>query len=186
MTCIIGLKHKGNIYMGGDSAGVAGYRKEIRADEKVFVNGKFIFGFTSSFRMGQLLRYALVPPEKSPDMDVYKFMVTDFVNAVRNCLKDGGYATKKDEAEVAGTFLVGYEGHLFKIDSDYQVGESREDFAAAGCGEEFALGAMAALETKDPVNKIFKALTIVESYCTGVAGPFTVVESKDSREYEYV
>ena len=37
MTCIAGLvDSNGDIYIGGDSAGVAGYDLTIRADEKVF------------------------------------------------------------------------------------------------------------------------------------------------------
>jgi hypothetical protein len=38
MTCIVGLVDKGDVYIGGDSAGVAGLSLSIRADEKVFGN----------------------------------------------------------------------------------------------------------------------------------------------------
>lgn len=65
MTCIVGLVDKGSIYMGGDSAGVAGLSVTTRADEKVFLNGPFIMGFTTSFRMGQILRYKFVPPDQN-------------------------------------------------------------------------------------------------------------------------
>lgn len=51
MTAIVGLVEKGNVYIGGDSAGVAGLSISIRGDEKVFKVGPFIMGFTSSFRM---------------------------------------------------------------------------------------------------------------------------------------
>ena len=59
MTCIVGLVHEGVVYIGGDSAGVGGMSLTVRADEKVFQNGEFLMGFTTSFRMGQLLRYSL-------------------------------------------------------------------------------------------------------------------------------
>ena len=45
MTCIIGLVENSKVYIGGDSAGVAGYGLSVRADEKVFKKGDFIFGF---------------------------------------------------------------------------------------------------------------------------------------------
>ena len=67
MTCIVGLEHKGKVYIGGDSAGVAGYSLSVRADQKVFINGNFIFGFTSSFRMGQILRFGFNPPRRHPE-----------------------------------------------------------------------------------------------------------------------
>ena len=125
MTCIVGLVHEGVVYIGGDSAGVGGMSLTVRADEKVFQNGDFLMGFTTSFRMGQLLRYSLKPPRTHPDDDIHQYMVVDFVNAVRGCLKAGGYASKEHEVESGGTFLVGYAGHLFTVDSDYQVGIPR-------------------------------------------------------------
>lgn len=178
MTCIIALKHKNSIYMGGDCAGVAGYRKELRSDQKVFIKREFIMGFTTSFRMGQLLQYSLKIPARD-GIDLYQYMVTNFVNAVRDCLKEGGYASKKDENEIGGCFLVGIEGRIFKIESDYQVGELYQNFAAIGCGEEIALGAMAASKNIPPHTRILDALTIVETYCTGVSGPFTVIELEE-------
>ena len=42
MTCIVGLVEKGNVYIGGDSAGVGGYSLTVRADRKVFRNGDFV------------------------------------------------------------------------------------------------------------------------------------------------
>lgn len=59
MTCIIGLIKNKKVYIGGDSAGVDGLNITIRKDSKVFKINKFIIGYTSSFRMGQLLRFKL-------------------------------------------------------------------------------------------------------------------------------
>ncbi|WP_245320978.1 hypothetical protein [Bradyrhizobium sp. NAS96.2] len=53
MTCIVGLVDKGQVFIGGDSAGVNAERLAlvVRNDRKVFRNGDFVMGFTSSFRM---------------------------------------------------------------------------------------------------------------------------------------
>src|SRR3546814_9779502 len=86
-----------------------------------------LFPYTTlfrSFRMGQLLAHSFQPPKWHDDYDVYEYMVRDFVEAVRNCLKSGGFATREKEAEAGGTFLVGFKGRLFEIADDYQVGES--------------------------------------------------------------
>lgn len=85
MTVIVGLVNKGDVYIGGDSAGVAGLDITIRADEKVFTNGPFLMGFTTSFRMGQLLRYKFDPPKQTVNTDDMKYMVTDFIDATRKC-----------------------------------------------------------------------------------------------------
>ena len=68
MTVIVGLQHNGAVYIGGDSAGIAGYDLMIRHDEKVFVNQQFIMGYTTSFRMGQILRYSFKPPVQQKSM----------------------------------------------------------------------------------------------------------------------
>lgn len=174
MTCIVGLLHDDSVYIGGDSAGVAGYGLTVRADEKVFINGDFIMGFTSSFRMGQLLRYSLKPPKYHPDIDLTEYMVTAFVNAVRECLKTGGYAEKKEEKEKAGTFLVGFRGKLFKIDSDYQVGIPSQSFDACGCGEDIALGSMYSNSSLLPIERITQALEAAEQFSAGVRRPFII------------
>lgn len=43
MTCIVGLKHENSVWIGGDSAGVAGLSVTIRKDPKVFVRDKVPF-----------------------------------------------------------------------------------------------------------------------------------------------
>jgi hypothetical protein len=174
MTCIAGLIHEGQVFIGGDSAGVAGFDLTVRADAKVFKNGDFVFGFTSSFRMGQLLRHSFVPPKRYPDKDVMAYMVTDFVDALRNCLKAGGFASKSNETEVGGCFLVGYAGRLFEIESDYQVGESATGYAAVGCGSQVAHGALFANSELPPVARITQALEAAEAHNAGVRGPFHI------------
>lgn len=97
MTCIVGLVEGNRVLMGGDSAGVAGLNLCVRADRKVFCNGPMVFGFTTSFRMGQLLRHALSVPARHPDVDIERFMVTTFIDAVRECLKSHGWSEKDKE-----------------------------------------------------------------------------------------
>lgn len=177
MTCIAGVVENGIVYIGGDSAGVANYDLTVRADSKVFINGHFIMGFTSSFRMGQLLRYSFIPPDYDPRVEVDKYMVTTFIDAVRKCLKDGGYATTIDGEESAGTFLVGFNGRLFIIDSDYQVGESIDSFCSVGCGAPYAVGSLSSTSGK-PEERIRKALETAERFNAGVRGPFVIMSNK--------
>lgn len=175
MTAIAGFCDGGKVWIGGDSAGVAGLDLTVRADSKVFRNGDFLFGFTSSFRMGQLLRYKFQPP-KQHDQETYAFMVTAFIDAVRDCLKAGGYAEKEKEAERGGCFLVGYRGRLFRIGSDYQVGEPLDGYDAVGCGDNLSLGSLFATKGMEPQRRMEIALQAAERHSAGVRGPF-VMES---------
>lgn len=176
MTCIVGLVDKHKVWIAGDSAGVDGLSLVQRADRKVFINGPYVFGFTSSFRMGQLLAHSLTPPNPPAPDALYPFMVTEFVDAVRHCLLMGGMAEKKDEVETGGTFLVGVHGRLFSIMDDYQVGESCHDFDACGCGDELALGSLYSTRSmKDPKKRLVEALTAAETFSAGVRRPFHIV-----------
>lgn len=178
MTCIVGLVHDGQVYIGGDSAGVAGYSVTVRADEKVFNKGEFVMGFTSSFRMGQLLRYKLNIPFHKPNVDTYEYMVTEFVEAVRQCLKDGGYSRNESGEDIGGKFLVGYRGKLFLIDLDYQVGESLLQYDAVGCGEDLAKGSLySTRDLDDPNKRILMSLEAAEQFSAGVRSPFKVLST---------
>lgn len=174
MTCIVGFVEGNTVWMGGDSAGVAGYDLLVRADQKVFRNGPMLFGFTSSFRMGQLLRYALTIPDHDPRVDIDKWMVTTFTDAVRNCLKDRGCVEKVNEQERGGCFLVGYQGRLFRFDNDYQVGLPADGFAAVGCGDQIAHGALFAANHLSGRDRVETALKAAERFSAGVRGPFHI------------
>ena len=179
MTCIVGIEHKGRVWLGGDSAGVAGLSITQRADAKVFTNGPFVMGFTSSFRMGQILRWKLEPPAPPEDNDYLEcFMSTDFVTAVRTCLADNGWMAKKNEREEGGTFLVGVNGTLFCVESDFQVGLSHDGYMAVGCGDDLALGALHATVGRSPAYRLKAALLAAEHHSAGVSGPFTIEVTK--------
>src|SRR6266446_9012271 len=174
MTCIVGLADKGRVFIGGDSAGVDGsYRLTVRADRKVFRNGDFVMGFTSSFRMGQLLAFNFNPPKPRLGTDLMAYMVTDFIDAARSSMKLGGYARVKEGAEEGGSFLVGYAGRLFHIADDFQVGESTHGFDACGCGDQIALGSLRSTrQWEDPNARLKEALEAAEAFSAGVRGPF--------------
>ena len=175
MTCIVGIAKGGKVFMGGDSAAVGGWDLTIRSDRKVFVNDGYLMGFTTSFRMGQLLQYALKPPHPAPKTDLMLFMVTEFADAVRHCLKAGGFATKQSDAEEGGHFLVGYRGRLFHIQGDYQIAESAHGFDAVGCGNNAALGALHATPKMEPKKRVLVALQAAEQCSAGVRAPFHIL-----------
>ena len=175
MTCVAAVRHEGEIWIGADSAGVAGFSMHLRADEKVFRNGEFVMGFTTSFRMGQLLRWKFNPPVRREGVANFEYMATEFVDAARKCFKDGGFAQKKDERESAGCFIVGLRGQLFYVADDYQVGELLDEYMAVGCGQDLALGSLFSTEGMGPEERIETALQAAARFSAGVRPPFHVI-----------
>lgn len=184
MTCIVGIEHEGEVHIGGDSAGVGGLSITARADTKVFDRQQFLFGFTTSFRMGQLIRYKLALPagqrlpHRGPRGECHEldeYMATTFIEALRACLSDGGWLSKKEDRESGGTFLVGVRGTLYAVYDDFQISRSRDGYAAVGCGDELALGSLHTSVGLKPRERVLAALTAAAHHSAGVCEPFVVL-----------
>jgi len=176
MTVIVGLEHKGCVYIGGDSAGVAGMQMNIREDKKVFETGEYIIGCTTSFRMIDLLKYKLHVNKQEDYVDDIRFMATTFIDSVIECFAQNGFGKRSDnDGYEGGSFLVGYRGKLYSIADDFQVGISAHKYNAVGCGAEIAKGAMFACKIADPVKRINVALEAASTFSAGVRPPFHVV-----------
>lgn len=179
MTCIVGLADKGKVYIGGDSAGVdLSFSLAVRADRKVFRNGDLVFGIAGSFRVGNLLQHRLVVPKRDESTDLFRWMVTDFIDAVRRTLHEGGVMVKEDNLEsVDGDFVVAVGGRIFVIYGDLQVGENLEPYVCIGCGGPIAEGVMFATSPDrvtglTPEERVRTALEAAEEHSGGVRGPF--------------
>jgi hypothetical protein len=177
VTAVVGLVHGSTVHLGGDSAGVSGWDLTVRADPKVFTVGPYAIGFTTSFRMGQVLRWSFKPP-KPPADHLDRFMSTTLVDAARDALKTAGWATRDKEQEEAGTWLVGVAGRLFAIHADYQVAEPADGYTAVGCGAQVAHGVLYATPTMPPRRRLQLALEAAERHSAGVRGPFRYVKTR--------
>jgi ATP-dependent protease HslVU (ClpYQ) peptidase subunit len=178
MTCIVGIVSKdGCVIIGGDSAGVSGYDLTPRRDPKVFQKGEFLYGFTQSFRMGQLIRFKFHAPAHEEGVTVDHYLHTVWLDELRKCFDEGGFMRRDDGEESGGTFLVGYRGRLFCVQGDFQISESLLAYFAIGCGDNFALGAMHALQESSisDEERVRRSLVAAELFSAGVCSPFTIL-----------
>ncbi len=194
MSSIVMATDSRTILLGGDSAAVGGHELRLRADQKVFRVGSYAIGCTTSFRMGQILRYGTCLPDPPPGVDpgeLERFIVTEFVSSVRQSFADHGFAktarfTSPGEPSVTeegqsfgGLFLVGVAGQIFEIRQDYQVARPAAPYSAVGVGAPIALGALHALESLPGLSlreRTAKALEASEAYSAAVRRPFHFVE----------
>lgn len=193
MTCIVGFidSKTGVTYLGGDSLGSNGYSGTLRKDKKVFKlkdTSNAIVGYTSSFRMGQLLTYAtgLIDKRDEPNID-HEYIVTKFVPKVISLFDNNGYGKNYSGEKEGGIFLLGYKDKLWKIESDYQVGESFDNYDACGCGEYFALGSLKTTENMDlsPIERIHLALQSASKFSVGVLAPFYIINTDNNEVIEF-
>jgi ATP-dependent protease HslVU (ClpYQ) peptidase subunit len=182
MTAVVGLVDNGDVYIASDSCGVAGLSVTVRNDVKSFVNGPFVIGGTTSFRMLQLLRFKFSPPAQTVHQEDYEYMVTSFIDAARKCFVDNGFGNPS----TGGSFLVGYRGNLYAIDSDFQVGIPAENYSAVGCGQDLCLGAMFANGHLPPQERLTNALSAASKFSGGVCAPFNIVKLDAEKEVKPV
>lgn len=176
MTCIVGIAKEGKVYIGGDSFVSSNGRHRRTAIKKVFTIGEFLIGYTTSTRMGNLLRFSL-QVEKQKHNDDFQYMVTKFIPAIRELFEEGGYSQIDNNVERGGNFLVGYRGILYEIDSDFQVESYINGFAIVGSGEAVALGAVQAIIHVggiDPIETIEIALDVAGIFTNTVGSPYYI------------
>jgi ATP-dependent protease HslVU (ClpYQ) peptidase subunit len=181
MTCIVACVHKGKVHMAGDRMGSDGFVHNVfNKTKKVFKVEDFIIGYTSSFRMGQILQYSWQPParlvtDKNDEHYIYKTVV----DSIKKCFEANDFG-KKDSVEFSGgNFLLGWKGRLFEVQNNLSLLEV-ESYASVGCGCYHALAGMKTMNSfkildKEPEKFLAKAIDIAAECVTGV-----------SKEYDYV
>jgi len=185
VTCIVAVMETGRIVVAGDSQAGNTTRYSImpRRDPKVFrlpapTGGptELVIGYTSSYRMGQLLRFGFTPPPHPAAKDAFAYLAQYFADTARTRFKEGGFAEVDRGVEKGGTFLVAYAGRIFGIFDNFQVAEFDLDYAAVGSGEELALGALHALSDskKSAEDRARAAIAAAAAFNAYVGGPITV------------
>jgi len=144
MTCIIGFidKSKRKMTIAGDRLGSNGHTGSPINQPKIFKRGKILFGYTSSFRYGQILEHYLTIP-KDTRKSAYDYMVLDLVPLIRTILEEHKY-TGSDEKAKSGVSIFMYKGFVYELQSDWSVLEYT-NIRSVGSGEDVATGAMIAL-----------------------------------------
>lgn len=178
MTCIIAYEYEGKVIMGGDSAQLSGF--DIDYDKKIFVLGDFIIGHSGYLRFSQIIEYGLTLPEKADGEDDMRYVVGKLIPAIRQCAKDAGYTRIESSVENTNDdMLIGYHGKIYKVFHDFSVHCPSRHYAAIGCGQDYALGAMATFREIPHATHvescIKNALEIAAQFSAGVAPPFYVL-----------
>lgn len=176
MTCIVGVEVDGKVVITGDIQGSAPNVKIVHTQPKVFTNSGMAFGYTTSYRFGQIIEHSIdkgfLPAR---DDQVYPWLVKEFVPHCKKVLYDGGY-------DSGGTCLIGIRGQLWRLESDFSVLRSVKGFDAVGSGCEFALGAlstymsMGTYNTADDVVHISASvIKSVSDHCPTVGSDSTSI-----------
>jgi 20S proteasome alpha/beta subunit len=187
MTCIVGISTPNGVFLGADSAGIAGYNVTVRADRKLFRRDNFIFGFAGSFRAGQLLKYNLRIPPYRYNLSEHEYLHQEFLESMRSTLAKGGNLLNDRGSEsYAAICLFGFGGRLYAVEPDFQIAQSVDSYMAIGCGAEVALGSLYSSGDQSPEERIRLALEASQRYNAGVRSPFYLISSDAQTQSEGV
>jgi hypothetical protein len=180
VTCIVAVEDTGGAWMGGDTLATDAQIQVSRVEPKVFRRGAYLFGFCGSYRLGDLLRYELLlpPPPRAAVLRatvVHRHLVKTVIPLLRTCLKENGLTSYDDGVEYGGTFLLAVLGTVWEICNDFQVGRSAHGYAAIGCGDAVALGALHATQGQPARARVVRALEAAETHSQRVRSPWTIL-----------
>ena len=177
MTCIVATVFGGEVFMAGDLMGSNGFVKKVYPDPKVFKNGDFVVGYTSSFRMGQLLQYNWKQPPRIEGLTDRQYLQVDVIESMRGVFNAYGYGSNEGLEDIGGNFLIGYKGSLYEMQPNFSI-LKHEDFAAIGSGQDYANSVLSVLEVtikspEDVVECLGTAIKTAARFTTSVSEEFT-------------
>jgi ATP-dependent protease HslVU (ClpYQ) peptidase subunit len=166
MTCIVGLEHGGHVFIGGDIQGTGWNKKVVHTQPKVFSKAGVVFGYTTSYRFGQLIEQVLSDPVIPDDSGaVYRWLITVLVPDIKKMLK-------ANEWEEGGSCLIGVKGQLWELQSDWSVLRSVNGYSSVGSGYEYAHGSLYTSLLDRTIKTDDEAISIVQN-AIRAAGSFS-------------
>jgi ATP-dependent protease HslVU (ClpYQ) peptidase subunit len=183
MTCIVGLEHDGKVFIGGDAAGDSDGDIRTFDSPKVFKKAtltrgtSMLIGYAGSFRIGQVIEHTFEPPPIPGSINPMTYLVTTFVDALRQVFQDKGvHATSDEDGDDRGEhLLIGFYGRIYFMDVDFHVMHPILPFYALGAGGNAALGALYSTRRMPPEKRCLNALKASAEFCSTVRPPFTVL-----------
>jgi ATP-dependent protease HslVU (ClpYQ) peptidase subunit len=186
MTLIVGidLEIKGNklIYLAGDRCGSNGFTKDQYVKPKVFKRDNYAFGYTSSFRMGQILEYAKISKDL-PSWEDESNLYVSFVDWAKSAMKDGGFLEDKSGKTSGGNFIFFNGKLLSEVQDNFSILIPIDGLIAVGSGENHAKAIMRAYMELVKMNKtIFDIDTLLNLVFDTVSSLITTV----SKEHDVI
>jgi ATP-dependent protease HslVU (ClpYQ) peptidase subunit len=171
MSCVVGIKHKGNVYIGADTRGSSegGDIRPIKA-QKIFRVGNYLLGAVGSARGCQILHSKFFDPPED---------ILDFPDYLRNhCREKGCLAITDDQTEAwVSNLIIGYKKQLYEILVDFHI-STVDEFTAIGSGGTYALGSLKAIQElnndMEPVKRIELALKCAMEFDSSTGGSIVI------------
>lgn len=174
MTAIVGLIHKGKVWMAGDAAFSTDEEVWIQRDPKVFRRGDILIGTCGTGRFESIMRYIVEIPRFKKGTDPGQWVNVDLAYEIRRAFINDGYIVEAGAFELDDCqALIGVAGDLFQLEADLCAWRPLCGYAAIGSGEGPARTSLHETEKLQPRTRLKRALERAAAETTGVRPPFT-------------
>jgi len=175
MTTIVAVCKNGNVIMGADSQVTDNSRPNRHSTmEKITKNNGWLIAGSGDSQPCDILQHIFIPPVptiKERD-NLYKFMITKFVPAIRECLDENGWKKEHEDKDAGFNMLFSFDGEVFDIGDDFSVLLNSDGIYGVGNGSQFAIGALYAGASVE------KSLEIASNNDIYTSGPFQIVKQQ--------
>lgn len=155
MTCVVAYIDKDGVgHIAADSAGTSvsqHYRNDNKA-KKIFKKNDMMFGYTTSFRMGQILEHCLKLPDRNENITDYHYLISQLIPEIRKVFLSENYMLSTEKE--GGNFLIVWNGNIYEVQSDFSVMDRSDSFASVGSGYKEAGSVMKTMLEYDIIEKI--------------------------------
>ena len=178
MTVIIAIKDEETkeVWMGADGRLSTTYNFYPAKHSKIFRLGKMLLGCSGSTRASQVISFSQdYPVFSGREEELPLFLSITFSSWVRKILEENQALEvfKEEKSKI----LLGLEGCLFMLDSQFGLVESCRNYDAIGSGAEIALGSLHSTQKDVKLNlqqRIDYALKASVEFDSGVGPPFDI------------
>jgi len=112
----------------------------------------------------------------------FEYLICNFIPKIQKLFSEGGFETTEKGQKETGEFLLAIKENLYRIQSDYSILQTVDNYNACGIGTKYALGALKAIENMDftPIERIHIALISAAKFAVGVSAPFYIVNTDNN------
>jgi ATP-dependent protease HslVU (ClpYQ) peptidase subunit len=179
VTTIVGVCKNGNVTLGADSQITTdSTRVNSLVMEKITKNNGYLIAGSGDASACDILQHIFIPPipTVTERKNLYKFMITKFVPAMKEALEENDYKSDPSDKESGFSMLIAFDGELFDISDDFSVLVSDDGIYGVGIGAKWAMGALHAGAS------VQEALEVAAKKDIYTSGPFQIVKQQKSKK----
>lgn len=178
MTTILGVQNANGCVIASDSRVAEGGKVYTHPEMvKAVERGNYIVAGAGDYRALQVVLHGWNPPmvTAKAKQNLYEFVINKVAPSLKATLLEAGIDLGKstdndDKFELQ--LIIGINGTLFELDSDFVVAMNDTGLYAIGSGGDYALGALHAGAT------ILDAMRIAAINNNGTSAPFHILEQE--------